>query len=96
MCYKIVGFKKINLFAIRSLFIQNMEHGLCPSQGLERVYRRRQQSRAFENVREKKIDGWNEILEVGADGLWDTEGGLSLDYGVSCPTEGWIQYEVRL
>ena len=56
-----------------------MEHGLCPSQGLECVYRRREQNRAFENVREKKIDGWNEILREGADGLWDTEGGFSLD-----------------
>lgn len=42
---------------------------------------RREQNRAFENVRERKrkIDGWNEILGEGADGLWDTEGGLSLD-----------------
>lgn len=32
--------------------------------------------KAFENVRERKIDGWSEILEVGADGLWGTEGGL--------------------
>lgn len=96
MCCKIVSFKKVNLFAIRTLFIQNKKHGLCPSQGLEHVYRRRQQSRAFENVREKKIDGWNEILDVGADGLCDTEGGLSLAWGVSSPTQGWIQYQVRL
>ena len=45
---------------------------------------------SFANAREKKTDGWNEILEVGAGGLWDTEGRLSLDGGVGCPTQGWI------